>query len=233
MPFIAHGTAPAFTPEYFCCLMLDGKWKLHHFDSGEWKRIATGLPEDATECSPCAEYDPVNGKWRLSFIAGGFEGGRPFNLYLIEDLGKPSPEKITAADVGFVFKNRIAYGGRTGMFFVADGVRTKAIAFANTEFLYRVSYNPNNPHELIFSGQADSGELFSRTYNLATHKAYELSADGLTAYKAAFFNGACYYAQRGKSDDFEERRIVNAKDFSLAELPESSVLEFDMQEYAE
>lgn len=228
MPFIAHGAAPEFVPEHFCCLMLGGKWKLHHFTGGEWKRIATGLPEDATECSPCAEYDPVSGKWQLSYIAGGFEGERPFYLYQIDDLDNPNPERIVGADVGFIFKNRVAYGGRTGAFFVADGVRTKGIAFADTEFLYRVSYNPNNPHELIFSGQTQVGELFSRVYNLATGKAYKLSADGVPAYKAAFFNGDCYYAQRGESDNFEERRIVKAEGFSLTELPSSSVLEFDI-----
>lgn len=228
MPFVAHGAALEFAPKYFCCLMQDGKWKLHRFEGGEWKRIATGLPEDATECSPCAEYDPVSGKWRLSFIAGGFESGREFYLYFIDDLDNPNPEKIISADVGFVFKNRIAYGGRTGMFFIEDGVKTKAITFPDTEFLYRVSYNPNNPHELIFSGQRNDGELFSRVYNLATRKAYELSVDGTTAYKATFFNDDCYYAKRGESGDSEERRIVKAQKFSLTELPESSILEFDM-----
>lgn len=56
MPFIAYGEAPYFEPKAFCCLMLNGKWKLHHFYNGKWERVNTGLPDDATECSPTAEW---------------------------------------------------------------------------------------------------------------------------------------------------------------------------------
>lgn len=74
MPFVAHGAPPDYMPKAFCCLKVGGKWKLHHYENGEWKRVYTGLPEDATECSPTAEL--VGGRWRISFIAGGHESDR-------------------------------------------------------------------------------------------------------------------------------------------------------------
>ena len=42
-------------PQEFCCISVNGLWKLHWRRRGKWKRIRTGLPEDATECGPTAE----------------------------------------------------------------------------------------------------------------------------------------------------------------------------------
>ena len=84
MPFVAHGAPPDYAPKAFCCLKVGGKWKLHHNENGEWKRVYTGLPEDATECSPTAEL--VGGRWRISFIAGGHESDRRFYLYKIDGI---------------------------------------------------------------------------------------------------------------------------------------------------
>lgn len=136
-----------------------GKWKLHHYENGEWKRVYTGLPEDATECSPTAEL--VGGRWRISFIAGGHESDRRFYLYKIDGIGNV-PEKVVAADVGFVFKNRIVYGGRSGGLYVVNGEHMQKLTFPDVEYFYRVSYNPDNPSEWLISGQTKSGGIFSR-----------------------------------------------------------------------
>ena len=84
MPFVAYGSSPEFKAEQFCCLQVGGKWKLHHFDGENWKRINTWLPNDSTECSPTAEF--IDGKWQISFIAGGATPERKFRLYKIADL---------------------------------------------------------------------------------------------------------------------------------------------------
>ena len=58
MPFAAPGENGE--PEQFCCIQNDGLWKIYHFTGQRWKRVKTGLPADATECGPCAEFaDPA------------------------------------------------------------------------------------------------------------------------------------------------------------------------------
>lgn len=225
MPFVAHGAD--YAPKQFCSIAIKGKWKIHHYD-GIWKRMETALPEDATECSPCADYDPISKKWRVSYIAGGFEGGRKFKLYFISDLENPKPEAIADADVGFVFKNRIVLGGRSGGLFVSERKRNRVLKFTDAEYLYRVSYNPNNPNELLISGQKFDSQIFSRSYDLVSKKLCELSADGQPAYKLALFNNESYFAYRGESEGFEDRKIVKAHSLTRIELSSDLILEFDI-----
>lgn len=222
MPFVAHGAPPDYAPKAFCCLKIGGKWKLHHCEDGKWKRVYTGLPEDATECSPTAEL--VGGRWRISFIAGGHEGDRRFYLYKMEGLDSP-PERVVSADVGFVWKNRIVYGGRSGGLFIVLGESTQKLTFADVEYLYRVSYNPDCPQELLISGQYKNGEIFSWILNPREKSLYELSVNGVPAYKAALFKGRCFYAERGNG--FEDRRIVEAKELSKEALNFGSIVKFE------
>ena len=65
MPFVSPGQNGE--PEQFCCIQNDGLWKLYHFTGQKWKRVKTGLPADATECGPTAEYE--DGIWKISFMA--------------------------------------------------------------------------------------------------------------------------------------------------------------------
>ncbi len=213
MPFVTHSEAPNFEPKEFACIMINEKWKLHHFENGAWKRIFTWLPDDATECAPCAEFEPESGKWNLSFIAGGFENGREFYLYKIDDLDNPKPEKLSRADVGFVWKNTIVYAKRNGPINICDGEKTLSLKLTDVEYLYRISYNPNNPNELLISGQSKDGTLFSWICNPYAKTLREVFANDEVAYKMALFNGQCFYAKRN-SDDAEDRSIIEAQTFS-------------------
>ena len=223
MPFVAHGNAPDFVPKAFCCLKIGGKWKLYHREKVEWKRVYTGLPEDATECSPTAEL--VNGRWRISFIAGGHESDRRFYLYKIDGIGNV-PEKVVSADVGFIFKNRIVYGGRSGGLYIVSGGNIQKLTFPDVEYLYRVSYNPDNPSEWLISGQTKSGGIFSRVCNVFAETVQSLCVNGKPAYKAALFNGKCFYAERG-GNGFEDRRIAETTNFTRTDLEfeKSAILE--------
>lgn len=223
MPFVARGTPPDFAPKAFCCLKIGGKWKLHHCEDGKWKRVYTGLPEDATECSPTAEL--VDGRWRISFIAGGHESDRRFYLYKIDGIGNV-PERVVSADVGFVFKNRIVYGGRSGGLYIVNGERIQKLTSPDVEYLYRVSYNPDNPSEWLISGQTKAGGIFSRVCNVFAGTLQDLCVNGKPAYKAALFNGRCFYAERGENG-FEDRRIVEAAEFARTDLEfeKSAILE--------
>ena len=99
-----------------------------------------------------------------------------------------------------------------------SGVRgTKNFHFNDVEWLYRVSYNPDNPHELLISGQKKGGYIFSWIFNPSKKRLYDLSDNGDVAYKAALFNGKCYYAKRGNGS-FEDRHIVMAQNLRISEL---------------
>ncbi len=242
MPFVAYGNAPTFLPKGFCCLKIGDKWKLHHLVGDTYQRVNTGLPDDATECSPTADFE--NGKWTLTFIAGGFEADRRFYLYKIDDLENPVPEKVVAADVGFIWKNRIVFGNRIGELKILDGTDITLLRFISAQYLYRVSYNPSNPSELLISGQFKrsaneisagaesheerdapkeasqykSGEIFSWICNPVAKRLQSLCVKGEPAYKAALFNDTLYYAQLGENDDFEERHIVETNSYKKIDL---------------
>lgn len=216
MPFVVYGKPPEFKAEQFCCLQVDGKWKLHHFDGETWKRINTGLLDDATECSPTAELE--NDKWQVSFVTVGAEPDRKFRFYKIAYLENPQPEVVCKAEVGFVWKNRIVFGKRSGGLYISDAIKTQKLTFSDVEYLYRVSYNPSNPNELLISGQYKGGELFSWACNVNARTLHSLIVNGNPAYKAAFFGNTLFYAERGDSDGFEERHIVSSENYEKTPL---------------
>ena len=99
------------------------------------------------------------------------------------------------------------------------------------EFLYRVSYDPFQPNRLLISGQFPGGEIFSWAYQPGMKKLYEVAADGVPAYKCAFYEGDCYYAKREAK--FEERHIFQAESLELNELPaEEHIVETEEFTYA-
>jgi len=213
MPFAAHGAEGK--PEQFCCIRNnDALWKLYHYTGQKWKRVKTGLPEDATECGPTAEWE--EGIWKISFVAGGWKGDRRFRLYRMYGIGgEVSVQNF--ADVGFVWKDRVCYAGRQGPIYLVEPEKTTVLRLHGVDYLYRISYNPNCPNELLISGQYADGSVFSWAYRPEIKVLKNISADGNPAYKCAFFNGECFYAKREKG--FEERRIVKAQALEVTELP--------------
>ena len=200
-------------PKEFCCIPVNGVWKLYHFTGKRWQRIKTGLPAEVFECGPCAEYE--DGMWKISFIAGGGKKDPRFRLYRMYGLtGKPMVQEF--ADVGFVRKDHVVYGGRRGPLTIVEPGRAVILDFPDTEFLYRVSFNPGNPNQLLISGQYPGGEIFSWAYQPGMKKLYEIVADGVPAYKCAFYDDNCFYARR--DGGFEERHIVKAEQLVMNEL---------------
>ena len=109
--------------------------------------------------------------------------------------------------------------------------RTVTLALSGVEFLYRVSYDPFQPNRLLISGQFPGGEIFSWAYQPGMKKLYEVVADGVPAYKCAFYEGDCYYAKREAV--FEERHIVKAESLELNVLPsEEHIAETEAFTYA-
>ena len=80
--------------------------------------------------------------------------------------------------------------------------------------------------EWLISGQTKSGGIFSRVCNVFAGTLQSLCVNGKPAYKAALFNGRCFYAERGENG-FEDRRIVEAAEFTRIDLEfeKSAILE--------
>ena len=211
MPFAAPDEGG--NPEEFCCIFTAGLWKLHHRDGDEWRRVHTGLPEDATECGPTAERE--DGMWKISFIAGGWEGDRTFRLYRMYGLDGEAVIQCPA-DVGFARKSQVVYAGRRGPVVIREPERTVTLELPKAEYLYRVSYDPLQPNRLLISGQFEGGEIFSWAYRPGMRKLERITDGGEPCYKCAFWRGECFYARRIAG--FEERRIIRADQLEIAEL---------------
>ena len=211
MPFAAPGDE--VTPLELCCIRDNGFWKLHGFINNRWTRIYTGLPEDATECSPTAEYE--DGIWKISFIAGGFEKDRRFRLYRMYGIdGEVMPQCF--ADVGYVRKNQIVFAGRRGAITILESTRKITLQLKEVEYLYRLSYDPFHPNRMLISGQFINGHIFSWIYTPGLKILKNILTDGLVAYKCALYGSECYYAKQG--NNFEDRRIVKAQIIDITEL---------------
>ncbi len=120
------------------------------------------------------------------------------------------------ADVGFVRKDHVVHAGRRGPITIVEPGRTVTLTLNGVEFLYRVSYDPFQPNRLLISGQYLDGTIFSWAYQPGMKILRNVIADGVSAYKCAFYGGDCYYAKR--ENGFEERRIVRASDLRLVDL---------------
>ena len=227
MPFAAPDPHNGFAPRLFCCIMIGGKWKIHQFRNKTWERIYTGLPEDATECSPAAEC--IDGVWHLTFIAGGAESSRMFRLYHICDLDAGSlPVILCPADVGFLQKNTLVHATRHGPLVIEKPGKVLKITLNDAEYLYRVDFDPFCPSKLYISGQTFTGEIFSRIYLTGKNELYSLEADGVPAYKAAFWKDKCFYAQRNGTG-FEDRRIVKAERIRRTRLNEKERVKVEVE----
>lgn len=212
MPFAAPDANG--NPKEFCCIQNGGLWKIYHFTGQKWKRVKTGLPADATECSPTAEFE--DGIWKISFVAGGWKTDRRFRLYRMYGLHS-QPMIQTFADVGFVRKDQVCFGSRRGPVIIREAGRTVTLNFQNVAYLYRVSYDPFQPNRLLISGEYPGGEIFSWTYQPGMKLLKAVFADGVAAYKCAMYDGTCCYA--GRTDGFEDRRIRKAQTLEFTGLP--------------
>ena len=211
MPFVAFDGDG--NPQEFCCIRVNGLWKLHWYRGGKWKRIHTGLPDDATECGPTPEWE--DGMWKVSFVAGGWRGDRRFRLYRMYGMDA-QPMAQGFADVGFVRKDTVAMAGRRGPIVIRDAERTITLDIPEAMFLYRLSYDPQRPNRLLISGENRNGDIFSWSHVPQMGELMAVADGGTPAYKCALWDGVCFYAKRIAG--FEEHRIVRAEHLGFTPL---------------
>ena len=211
MPFLSRYGAEEIS---LCCRKVNGFWKLHQKIGDDWVRLNTQRQDDATECSPTAEYQ--DGKWHISFIAGGAEGDRLFRLYTYVD-GVVTMVKEPAY-VGFVNHKMLVHGGREKQFTIelAGGAIKKIFNSPGLEELFRVSYDAERPYRLLISGRYHEA-VCSWIYDLSNDGLYDVEADGTAAYKCTFFSGKCYYAKQVGAG-FEDREVVEAQELKITPL---------------
>ena len=99
----------------------------------------------------------------------------------------------------------------------------------NVQWLYRISYNPNNPQEFLISGQLNTGKLFSWICNPTAKYLQEICNNDEVAYKLTISHGRCFYAKRGNG--FEDRTIVEAENLQkrVLDFAENVVMTFGVQ----
>ncbi len=192
----------------------DEPWKLHYADSsGQCHRIESGLPDDATECSPTAWHDDRG--WHVTFIAGGWSEDRLFRLYRMDGQSLDSMSQPVAIHAGtragFVLQDRMVFAEKQDYIHIVEPAGSKTIELGGAN-IYRVSYRPDQPASLLISGgwNTDNPDgIFVLEYDLLSGDQHFIEADGKPAYKCAILGDRVIYAERiGK--DFEDRRLREA-----------------------
>ena len=152
-----------------------------------------------------------------------------FRLYHICDLDACSlPVILCPADVGFLQKNTLVHATRHGPLVIERPGKILKITLNDAEYLYRVDFDPFCPTRLFISGQTFTGEIFSRIYLTGKNELYSLEADGVPAYKAAFWKDKCFYAQRNGTG-FEDRQIVQAERIRRTRLNEKELVKVEIE----
>ena len=208
MPFAVHDDGRL---REFGCVMANGKWKVHELVDGEWNRIDTGLPEDATECSPYAWWDGVENKLTITFVGGASAFSLPFRLYEGES---GDFHEVTRASVGFCWKGMVVHGDGSNEFDVETEDLRRHVTLNGVLYIYRLSLDETNPTRILASCKLDNDEIKTYAISHQYGTCDELIADGHPTYKPCLCEGHCAYATK-TGDDFEDREIVVTDDWRL------------------
>lgn len=227
MPFVAHG--PNGQTIELCCLKRNGVWKVHYFDNGIWRKLATYTNDDAYECCPTAEWDLEECKWIITFISGGstMNDWKDVEFWLYKKYGfdDSKPIKVVPADVGFIEKGNIVFASKIGPVFIYDYNETKIITLTDDlKFIYRLNYDPKHRSRLLISGKLMNEKLISFIYDTDTEKAYVLTDGDKPCYKCCFDKQDVYYCERHEDERFDDRHIVKASNPKIVEVDAKTLI---------
>lgn len=227
MPFVAYN--PNGEKIQLCCLKRNDVWKVHYFDKGIWRKLATYTNVDATECCPTAEWDFEENKWVISFIAGGSTlndwSDVEFSLYKKYDFDDSKPVKVVPADVGYIQKGELYFASKVGPIFnYFDGITTIYYLTDKIKFIYRLNYNPNAPNELLISALTNNDETISFIYDVSSEKTYVLKDGEEPCYKCCFDGDDVYYCRKNLNENFDDRQIVKATHLNKIEVETSDYI---------
>ena len=226
MPFAAPGEGEE---RQLCCLKVNGVWKIHYFDGSGWRRLFTGANEDATECCPTAEWHPDYRQWTVSFIAGGsvMNGWRDvgFMLYRKWGFDDTPPVKVCPANVGYVWKRQATFASSVGPIIQYEGSMKTVTKLKGVDYIYRLSYDPFSPRDILMSLQKKDGSLVSCRWSPLANGLTLITDGGEPCYKCAVWRDGVYYCRRRDGGGFEERRIVKAESLELTPADPGTLIE--------
>jgi hypothetical protein len=212
---------------FFCRKNDSGVWKVHYsVDGGEPFRMMTGMPDEATECSPTAWQDD-NG-WHISFVAG--RDPLPYQLYLMHGTAlETDPDSIWTRTVLSAAKSGFAARGFSVTTEVVERLTVKTPSGVRhllipDSYIYAVTYRSDKPEILLIStgSMTETGKLTVFEYDTETGRQFILEADGLPVYKGTIFENKVLYT-RQTGETFEEREIVETGEDALTRLPTNRI----------
>ena len=210
MPFLAPSPSGGRIL-FFCCSDETRVWKLIYEENNDYFRVETGLPEDTIECAPTAWHDDDG--WHVSFIGGFTPECRDYFLYRMDgkDLRRMSPaHTVHMASVGFVYKDRMAYGVQNKIVVQDKGEKTISVDVPDS-YLYRISYRPDQPDLLLVSvHDRKTKEVYLMECDIKTGVQNEIECDGKPAYKCAILGNEIVYANK-TGIQFESRQVTSPK----------------------
>lgn len=241
MPFVAWSPNGMLQ---LCCLKVNDKWKVHYFEDGAWKKLYTGTEDDATECCPTAEWDNVEDRWNISFIAGGSTqndwANVGFMLYRKYTLDNTAAVQVCPADVGYVFKDSIICASKYGPIYRYIKNEKMTIKLrAYIKFIYRLSYDPQHPSRMLISAVTKNDKVISFYYDITTEEVCLINDGDQPCYKCCFWNGDIYYCKKKDGGLFEERKIIKAEQPQLTNvkremlIEENKIEDFDFEDIEE
>ena len=188
-------------------------WKLATTLDGQPAILPLPFPEEWNICCPCASWD--DGDWDISFIAG--PPGGPCHLYsLFLDGARPVADqpiepKIAAnapADAGFARADWRITATRRGPIVIRRGNFIRKIEIPAIKYLYRIAYNPCQPHQFWITADIGGKYRLIRLDDAPPGNAAEIiGAAGEELYKGVpIGDSAVVYARR--DGGFEERSIA-------------------------
>ena len=210
------------------CVMVNGKWKIHELMGDEWCRIETGLPADATECSPFAWYDDNKDEYHLTFIGGASLFSLPFRLY--DRVNDGEFREITYASVGFQWKQTTVHGNSSNEFDVEQRMERRHFVLNGVKYIYRLTHDVNNPRMILASCKTENDEIHTYGIDIFNRDCHELLVDGNPTYKPCLIDGKCAYAVKC-GEDFEDREIRVTDNWELKHL--ESFVEMTVEPYLE
>ena len=212
----------------FGCVMIRDKWKIHELVDGEWKRITTGLPEDATECSPFAWYN-ADGSFHLTFVGGASVFSLPFKLYEMS-FANGEVHEIVRASVGYHWKNTTVHGDGSNEFDAESDGERRHFTLKGVSYIYRIIPDARNSRTILASCQLENEEIHTYAIDEFTGECNELMADGQPTYKPCLLDGTCAYAVKC-GEDFEDREIKVTEDWRFERV--EGMVEMTVEDIAE
>jgi hypothetical protein len=200
------------------CKQIDGVWKVHMqiCETDEIFKLETGTSYRDVECSPTIS-STENGRYLFSFISGQVKRQLFYSeIYDYMELLCPFEKKLMANTyAGFVSGKRTAYIiQRPDKAYAVISDRPDQVLMLPGRFCYRISFQYDNPDNLLISGAFEDEEVYSLMYNLETEEQSFLYDGYIPMYKASICEDIYEYAQKFGAD-FEERRIVRASNIVL------------------